>query len=157
MSILKVTDVDLLLFNAVLILLGLRCCVCQLVLAEPRKASMSPNSASEETMWHSFCPSKGLNETAWDICQYKYYIFFLPVRSWIIEQDTPRGGRCLRGTQSWVPPFCFCWNADVCVFAAWEAKKKKCGGIPPSWLMCQPDPVSAQATDGRGLGLLGNW
>lgn len=26
-----------------------------------------------------------------------------------------RGGQRLRGTQSCVPPFCFCWSADVCV------------------------------------------
>lgn len=33
----------------------------------------------------------------------------------------------------------------------------KRGGIPPCWQQHGPTRLSAEATDGHGLGLLGNW
>lgn len=37
------------------------------------------------------------------------------------------------------------------------AERQKCGGIPSHWLQRQLFPMSAEATDGFGLELLGNW
>lgn len=42
---------------------------------------------------------------------------------------------------------------DLCM----SSRNGKRGGIPPCWLQHRPTRLPAEATDGHGLGLLGNW
>lgn len=62
------------------------------------------------------------------------------------------------GTHIWAPSSCFVeMSVCMCRMSVLAAEMQKRGGIPPRWLHHQPSHKSVEATDGHGLGLLGNW
>lgn len=120
----------------------------------------APVSRSQGRCATSSQATEGLKGTAWDICPDEYYIFGLRSTAKLLNRmhfgKQPFGGALrISGCSVTVVPI----PSPLAVkeTRVMSLRDGKRGGIPPCWLQHRLTRLSAEATDGRGLGLLGNW